>query len=54
MLSSLHFGARSRLERFCRYAARPPLAIERLSLLPDRLLYRLKRRWRNGDDAHHI
>jgi len=40
---------RVRLERLCRYAARPPLAIERLSLLPDgRLLYRLKRRWRNG------
>src|SRR6266536_2604825 len=33
----------------CRYAGRPPVAIERLSLLPDgRLLYRLKRRWRNG------
>jgi Putative transposase len=48
MLSSLHFGARSRLEQFCRYAAHPPLAIERLSLLPDRLLHRLKRRWRNG------
>jgi hypothetical protein len=29
--------------------ARPPLATERLSLLPDgRLLYRLKRRWRGG------
>ncbi len=40
---------RVRLERLCRYAARPPLAIERLSLLPDgRLLYRRKRRWRNG------
>jgi len=33
------------LERLCRYAGRPPVAIERLSLLPDgRLLYRLKRR----------
>ena len=32
-----------------RYAGRPPLATERLSLLPDgRLLYRLKRRWRDG------
>jgi hypothetical protein len=31
------------LERLCRYAGRPPVAIERLSLLPDgRLLYRLK------------
>jgi hypothetical protein len=38
-----------RLERLCRYAGRPALATERLSLLPDgRLLYRLKRRWRDG------
>jgi hypothetical protein len=38
-----------RLERLARYAGRPPLATERLSLLPDgRLLYRLKRRWRDG------
>jgi hypothetical protein len=36
-------------ERLARYAGRPPLATERLSLLPDgRLLYRLKRRWRDG------
>jgi Putative transposase/Transposase zinc-binding domain len=40
---------RLRLERILRYAGRPPLATERLSLLPDgRLLYRLKRRWRDG------
>jgi hypothetical protein len=40
---------RMRLERLCRYAARPPVAAERLSVLPDgRLLYRLKRRWRDG------
>jgi len=40
---------RMRLERLCRYAARPPVATERLSHLPDgRLLYRLKRRWRDG------
>jgi hypothetical protein len=40
---------RMRLERLCRYTGRPPLALERLSLLPDgRLLYRLKRHWRNG------
>ena len=38
-----------RLERLCRYAGRPPVAAERLSVLPDgRLLYRLKRRWRDG------
>jgi hypothetical protein len=35
--------------RILRYAARPPVATERLSGLPDgRLLYRLKRRWRDG------
>ncbi|MDH3438798.1 MAG: transposase [Betaproteobacteria bacterium] len=40
---------RARLERLCRYTARPPLATERLSLLPDgRLSYQLKRRWRDG------
>jgi len=52
---SVHAGVcvpardRLRLERLCRYAGRPPLATERLSLLPDgRLLYWLKRRWRDG------
>ena len=40
---------RKRLERLCRYVARPPIATERLSRLPDgRLLYRLKHRWRDG------
>jgi len=40
---------RQRLERLCRYVARPPLATERLSRLDDgRLLYRLKHRWRDG------
>ncbi len=49
--ANVSVAARDRmgLERLCRYAGRPPVAIERLSLLPDgRLLYRLKRRWRNG------
>jgi hypothetical protein len=58
---SVHAGVRvppprdcMRLEHLARYAARPPLATERLSLLPDgRLLYRLKRRWRDGT-AHVI
>ncbi len=52
---SVHAGVcvpardRLRLERLCRYAGRPPLSTELLSLLPDgRLLYRLKRRWRDG------
>ncbi len=40
---------RRRLERLCRYAARPPVATERLSRMEDgRLLYRLKHRWRDG------
>jgi len=40
---------RRRLERLCRYVARPPLALERLEALPDgRLAYRLKTRWRDG------
>ncbi len=40
---------RRRLERLCRYAGRPPVATERLSRLADgRLVYRLKRRYRDG------
>ena len=40
---------RFRLEHLLRYAARPPLSFDRLSLLPDgRLLYRLRRRWSDG------
>src|SRR5438876_6010374 len=36
-------------ERLARYVSRPAVSTERLSELPDgRLLYRLKRRWRNG------
>jgi hypothetical protein len=52
---SVHAGVcisahnRLRLEHLFRYAGRPPLATERLAALPDgRLLYRLKRRWRDG------
>ena len=52
---SLHAGVavpaqdRRRLERLCRYVARPPVSTDRLSRLPDgSLLYRLKRRWRDG------
>jgi hypothetical protein len=42
-------GDRRRLERLCRYVARPPVATQRLSRLDDgRLLYRLKHRWRDG------
>ncbi|MAE69653.1 MAG: hypothetical protein CME06_04185, partial [Gemmatimonadetes bacterium] len=40
---------RKRLERLCRYVARPPLALDRLEELPDRrLAYRLKTPWRDG------
>jgi hypothetical protein len=43
---------RLRLERLCRYVARPPVATERLSRLADgRLLYRLKHRWRDGTSS---
>src|SRR2546430_9690510 len=36
-------------ERLARYVSRPAVSTERLSELPDgRLLYRLKRRWKNG------
>ena len=42
----------SRLERLCRYVARPALSSERLAQLDDgRLIYRLKRRWRDGTAA---
>jgi hypothetical protein len=40
---------RQRLERLVRYVARPPIATDRLSELPDgRILYRLRHRWRDG------
>jgi hypothetical protein len=40
---------RKRLERLCRYVARPPVATGRLARLADgRLHYCLKRRWRYG------
>jgi hypothetical protein len=40
---------RMRLERLIRYMGRPPIALERLKPLSDgRLLYRLKKQWRDG------
>jgi hypothetical protein len=40
---------RRRLERLCRYVARPPLGSDRLEECPDgRLALRLKNRWRDG------
>ncbi len=42
-------GATERLEKLCRYAARPPIVHERLSLTPDgKVLYRFKRTFRDG------
>jgi hypothetical protein len=41
--------ARRQLENLCRYVARPAVATERLSVLPDgRVLYQLRHKWRNG------
>ncbi len=53
---SLHAGVRipgycrERLEKLCRYAARPPVVHERMSLSADgsKVLYKLKRRYRDG------
>jgi ribosomal protein S27E len=45
----VHARDRRRLELLCRYAARPAVATERLSLLPDgRVMYELKHTWRDG------
>lgn len=44
--------ARRQLEHLCRYVARPIVATERLSRLPDgRALYRLRHRWRDGTSS---
>ena len=46
-------GDREGLERLCRYGARPPFSLERLSLLPDgRVAYLLRKPRRNG--ATHL
>ncbi|MBK7642132.1 MAG: transposase [Planctomycetes bacterium] len=43
---------REGLERLCRYIARPPIKVERLSLAPDgRVIYGLRRHWRDGTSA---
>ncbi|MBK7644621.1 MAG: transposase [Planctomycetes bacterium] len=56
--SSLHAKVRIEaqdregLERLCRYIARPPIKVERLSLAPDgRVIYGLRRHWRDGTSA---
>jgi hypothetical protein len=43
---------RAGLERLCRYIARPAIASERLSIASDgRVVYRLRRAWRDGTSA---
>jgi len=56
---NVHVGAavgardRRRLERLCRYVARPPIAQERLEVTPaGRVLLRFKRAWRS--EAHAV
>jgi hypothetical protein len=45
-------GARNKLEKLCRYVARPPLSNELLIERPDgRIEYRLKRPWQDGTTA---
>ena len=45
-------GDRDRLERLCRYLARPPIAQDRLTALADgRLRYELKKPWLDGKYA---
>jgi len=50
---TVHAGDRDGLERLCRYGARPPFSLERLSRLADgRVAYRLRKPRRNG--ATHL
>ena len=45
-------GKRERLERLCRYVARPPLAQDRLSVTRrGEVVYRFRRPWKNGRTA---
>lgn len=49
----VHAGDREGLERLCRYGARPPFSLERISLLQDgRVAYLLRKPRRNG--ATHL
>ena len=46
---SANAGQRDKLERLCRYIARPPIAVHRLSLTPEgNVRYELKTPYRNG------
>jgi len=45
-------SARGRLEKICRYLARPPLSQDRLSVANNgHVVYRFKKAWRNGKTA---
>ena len=49
---SLHGADKKRLERLCRYLARPPIARERLELMSDaRVRYQMKKVWSDGTVA---
>ena len=54
---NVHVGAafdgrdRRRLERVCRYMARPPVCQERITRLGDSIRYEFKKAWRNGTKA---
>jgi len=49
---AVHGNDRARLERLCRYLARPPIATERLTRLADgRVRYEMKKAWRDGTRA---
>jgi hypothetical protein len=51
--SMVRAGDRDGLERLCRYGARPPFGLERISILPDgRVAYRLRKPRTNG--ARHL
>ena len=48
-MTSIKSFQRKRLEGLCKYVLRPPIAIERLSLLGNGdVFYRLKKRWADG------
>ncbi|WP_437575185.1 transposase [Sorangium sp. So ce887] len=50
---TIRAGDRAGLERLCRYGARPPFSLERISLLPEgRVAYRLRKPCCNG--ATHL
>jgi hypothetical protein len=52
LIAATHGEGREGLERLCRYIARPPIKVERLSLDADgRVIYALRRHWRDGTSA---